>query len=217
VVWEITPDGIDIKISGKILKEPNINTLSDPIRLVLIYKNTNILNTTIQYDLPIYPFTRISTEMSGSDAVLSIYLLSDLPYEFEGKSETLHIIHFNLPKVNEEIVEVGGRVIFANTQKIENSAYISVDDFLDAFSLKLNTDNSVNFFGKTVTIEKELTKIINGENFINLQNLKDKFNVSVSDTGKEIYIDPILINFENKNQITTLTFTFPANAKKDHS
>ena len=214
VLWEITQDGIDIKISGKLLKEPNINTLSDPIRLVLIYKNTNILNTTIQYDLPIYPFTRISTEMSESDAVLSIYLLSDLPYEFEDKSETLHIIHFNLPKVNEEIVEVGGRVIFANTQKIENSVYISVDDFLDAFSLKLNTDNSVNFFGKTVTIEKELTKISNGENFISLQNLKDKFNVSVSDTGKEIYIDPILINFENKNQITTLTFTFPANAKK---
>ncbi|BAL81343.1 N-acetylmuramoyl-L-alanine amidase [Caldisericum exile] len=211
-LWKITEDGIDIQIGGKNLPKPNINTLSDPIRLVLTYNNTNLLDTPKQADLNIYPFTRYTLHADNNNTVVTIYLLSEIPYQFEVK-DNQHLIHFKLPKVNQEIVEIGGSVTFINIEKTNNITYISLDDFLNFFNL--NMDNyALNFFGKTIKINNE--DIINskGENFISLENLAKYFNVSIIQTSNEIYIDPLLLDFKKDGSSTILTFSFPFKAKK---
>lgn len=213
VLWQISEQGIDIVINGKNLPKPNINILNGPIRAVLTYENTNLLNAPKQTDLNIYPFTRYVVEANNNNSTITIYLLTEIPYEFEEKSNT-QLVHFKLPKVNEEIVEIGGSVIFTNIQKIENTTYISLDDFLNFFNTKIDGNNSVSFFGRTVEINKDDIKVINDEKFISVKSLQDYFDVSVTVTPNEIYIDPILLNFKKDSSGSIFTFSFPVKAKK---
>lgn len=213
VLWQITEEGIDIQISGKNLSKPNINTLSDPIRLVLTYSDTNLLNNAKQTDLNIYPFTRYTIGANESSTVVTIYLITEIPYQFEIKDKS-QVIHFKLPKENEEIVQIGGSTIYTNIEKIDNETYISLDDFLNFFNLRLNDDYSVSFFGKNVKINKDSLQNVNDERFISLRNLRDSFSVEVTQTLNEIYIDPVLLDFKKDGNSTTFTFSFPAKVKK---
>jgi N-acetylmuramoyl-L-alanine amidase len=212
VLWQITEDGIDIQVNGKNLPKPNINMQSDPIRLVLTYNNTDFLNTSNQTDLNIYPFTRYTIQSYNNNASITIYLLAEIPYQFEVK-DNLHLIHFKLPKINQKIVEIGGSVIFTNIKKLDNTLYISLDDFLNFFNIKISEYN-LDFFGNSIKIAKEEIINADGENFVSLMNLSKYFNVSVTETNNEIFIDPVLIDFKKDSSSTVLTFSFPFKAKK---
>uniref|UniRef100_A0A7C4Y673 N-acetylmuramoyl-L-alanine amidase n=1 Tax=Caldisericum exile TaxID=693075 RepID=A0A7C4Y673_9BACT len=211
-LWKITADGIDINITGEKLPTPNIKTLEDPIRLVVTYENTNLLNTNNQYELNIFPFTRVSTAEVNENTIVTIYLTSEIPFKFEINGNT-HILHFTLPKINEELVEIGGSVVFVNIKKT-NTTYISLDDFLNYFNLKLDSDYKVNFFNNPISIEHEDLLEENDKRFISLSALSKSFNVSILQTNSAIYIDPILTHIEKNDKGIIFTFTFPVKAKK---
>jgi len=212
VVWEISEKGIDIKILGKNLTKPTIENLRDPIRINLTYKNTDLLNSPQQSELPVFPITRYTTNANNGSSSVTIYLLTDIPYSLEEKSEG-QILHITLPKVNEELVEIGGKIIFTRIQKVDNITYLNLGDLLTGFNVKLD-NNKIDFYGSSITIDPSNITIIENDAYIPLQKIEEVFPVSLTITQNTIFIDPILKEVSKNNNAITLTFTFPARATK---
>lgn len=212
VTWRISEVGIDIKIEGNALKEPSITLLEDPIRLVLNYKNTNLLTSTTQSEVPIFPLTRYAISSSDGSTLLTLYLLTKTPYELE-KKQTNQILHLKLPKVNEEFLEISGTTVFARVNTVDNELYINLEDLLNGFNLKM-TGSSLNFYGKTIEFNDSVLKTIDNGNYIALSKISDVLPVSVTKIQNKIFIDPNLESIEKQNNSIILKFSFPANITK---
>ncbi|MEF3245105.1 MAG: N-acetylmuramoyl-L-alanine amidase [Caldisericaceae bacterium] len=212
VTWRISEVGIDIKIEGNALKEPTFTLSEDPIRLVLTYKNTNLLTSSMQSEVPIFPLTRYAIASSNGSTILTLYLLTKTPYELE-KGQTNQILHLKLPKVNEEILEISGRIVFTRVNAVDNELYINLEDLLNGFNLKM-TGSSINFYGKTINFNDSVLKAIDNENYIALSKISDVLPVSVTKIQNKIFIDPNLESIEKKDKSIILTFSFPTNITK---
>lgn len=212
--WTITPEGIDVNVLGEDLPKPNVITIEDPLRIILSFSNTTTFSESLPLELNIYPITRIRNEKDEENLKIVVDIIRELPYSVEYKSSNIISIHFILPKINEKYVEVSGREIYARVVSENNNTYLDIESVASAFDISLDSEFNFVFYGISLKFDKTKMKESEGTYFIPLRYLESIFNVSIVETSKEIFIDPMLIDYKIDNIDKTLVFSFPPRTKK---
>ncbi len=212
--WTISSTGIDINIFGESLPKPTQIFLEDPIRLALTFENTILLSDLLPIELNIYPIIRVRTEIENENLKIVIDLIRKIPNSVEYKDDKNIILHLTLPKINEKYVEVGGIEIYSTLTTNNNETYINLSSIENAFNVNVDSELSFDFYGKAKQIDKSLLIEENGEYFISLTQVRKIFESSILETSKEIFIDPVLIDFNANDTEKTFTFSFPPRTKR---
>jgi N-acetylmuramoyl-L-alanine amidase len=215
VLWGITPNGIDVNISGWSLPNPHVSLLENPLRLTITFGGTSLLKDNGSLEINVYPINRVRYESNNDSVIVTADLTREIPYQVEFKSNSLTVLHLTLPKEGQKLVEISGREIYANVKLLNGESYVDLSDFTRAFNIIANTDGgSFDFFGNAIAIDKSKLLKSDSSTFIAISDLASLFNVSVFETEHEIYIDPILIDYSKSDNIINLKFSFPTDAKK---
>ena len=215
VTWIIAESGIDIVITGDKLEKPEINTIDDPTRVALAFKYTKLLKENGSININVFPAIRVRFEASDNNVIITVDLLREIPNSIEYKNEKTVIFHITLPKIGQKLVEIGGRDVYAEIQTVNGKTNINLQNFLNAFGIDIKNDYPIviNFFGKSIEIEKSQISNKGEEIFVSLDEIQSLFNVSILETNYTIFIDPILEEYNNENE-TFLRFSFPSTTKK---
>jgi N-acetylmuramoyl-L-alanine amidase/uncharacterized protein YgiM (DUF1202 family) len=216
ITWRISSHGIDVLIYGKDLRKPSISTLENPIRLNLEFDNTILSKEKNALSINVLPIVRVRFDQKGFNTNVIVDLTDRVP--FKGNFENGNfVLNLELPKKGEKKVELSGSEVYAPVVNYENMEFIELGSILGVFNGRISTSNDdihITLLDKNITVPKKDTIEKDGEVYIALTALADNFNVSILDTGKTIYIDPILMSFSLKNEEENYLFSLPPKVKK---
>ncbi len=217
VTWEIASNGINVVVFGKDISRPQISVLENPIRISARFSNTLLGKNANALLINIPPIIRVRYKAEGLTTDLIVDLTDRIPFRAYFDKGNF-IINLELPKKGQKRVKVSDSLVYASTLTNNGSEYICITDIFDALNLKYKASSSelsVNFFGKNITVKTgDLYK--KDENlYISFENLIKYFNVIVSELNNTVYIDPVLVSYEENGKSAEFVFSMPPKIKKE--
>ncbi len=219
LTWKISPKGINVLIYGKNLVKPDISILENPIRLDLQFKNTILSKGSNALSINVLPIVRVRYSQKEFTSDVIVDLTNRIPFKADFENGVF-VLQLELPVEGEKRVELSGSAIYAPVTKVNNTEYIMLKSVLDCFNTKGVESNGkivVKLLDKNITISQKDTIKKDNVLYISLSALMFNFDVSVIDTGKIIYIDPILESFTKDKSGEQFVFSIPPKIKKDGS
>ncbi len=219
ITWEIAPNGINVVVSGKDISRPQISVLENPVRIDARFSNTLLSGQSNALLINIPPIIRVRFKNDGLTTDLTIDLTDRIPFKaYFNKGD--FILNLELPKKGQKRVKISDSLAYASTITYSNNEYICITDILDALGLKYKVSSSeisVNFFGKNINIDAGKLFKKDGNLYISFNNLMKYFNVLVSEANNTVFIDPVLLSYEQSGGVYQFSFSMPPKVKKEVS
>ncbi len=219
ITWRISSTGIDVLVYGKDLVKPGISILENPIRLDLQFQNTILAKESDALSINVIPIVRVRYSQKELSSEVIVDLTNRVPFKASFENGTF-VLKLELPKEGEKRVELSDSEIYAPIANVNNTEYIELKSILDCFNAKsVESDGKilVTLLDKNIVVSQKDTIKKNSILYISLSALMSDFNVSVVDTGKVIYIDPVLELFTKDKQGEKFVFSLPPKIKKEGS